>query len=74
MMALLESHFLWSTLGWLCLLGFSLWLITVLFPVPGPSDNRSNRSFEDVTSREPKEGAPIRGANQTLHTQKKENR
>jgi hypothetical protein len=72
MMGLLESHFLWSTLAWLCLLGLSLWLITVLFPVPGPSDNRSNRSLEDATNREPKEGAPISDANQILHTQKKE--
>ena len=69
MMDLLGIHFLWSSLGWLCLLGVSLWLITVLFPTPGPSDHRP---LEDATNREPKEGAPISGANQILHTQKKE--
>jgi hypothetical protein len=74
MMDLLGIHFLWSSLGWLCLLGLSLWLITVLFPVPGPSDNRSNRSLEDATNREPQKNAPISGASQILHTQKKENR
>jgi hypothetical protein len=51
MMDLLGIHFLWSSLGWLCLLGLSLWLITVLFPVPGPSENRSNRLLEDATNR-----------------------
>jgi hypothetical protein len=71
MMDLLGVHFLWSTLVWLCLLGLSLWLITVLFPVPGPSDNRL---LEDATNREPQKNAPISGANQILHTQKKENR
>ncbi len=71
MTGLLESHFLWSSLGWLCLLGLSLWLITVLFPVRGPSDDHP---LADATNHEPKEGAPISGANQILHTQKKETR
>ncbi len=71
MTGLLESHFLWSTLGWLCVLGLSLWLITVLFPTPGPSDNCP---LEDATNREPKEGASISGANQILHTENKETR
>jgi len=70
MMDLLGIHFLWSSLVWLCVLGLSLWLITVLFPTPGPSDNCP---LEDATNREPKEGTPISGANQILHIQKKEN-
>lgn len=70
MTGLLESHFLWSSLGWLCLLGLSLWLITVLFPVQGPSDDHP---FKDATNREAKEDAPISGANQILHTKNKEN-
>ncbi len=71
MTGLLESHFLWSSLGWLCLLGLSLWLITVLFPVPSPSNNHP---LKDATICEPEEVAPISGANQILHTENKETR
>ena len=70
MTGLLESHFLWSSLGWICLLGLSLWLITVLFPAQGPSDDHP---LEDATNREAKEDAPLIGANQILHTENKEN-
>ena len=71
MMDLLGIHFLWSSLGWLCLLGLSLWLIAVLFPVPGSS---VSCSLEDATNREPKESAPISCANQILYVKKRENR
>jgi hypothetical protein len=57
---LLESHLLWTSLGWLCLLGLALWLITVLFPVPSPSDDRS---LEESANPEPKKSAPPMGAN-----------
>ena len=66
---LLESHFLWSSIRWLGLLGISLWLIAVLFPASGPSDDHLP---ENSISSEPKENTPISSTNQILHTQNKE--
>ena len=42
----------WSGLSWLCLLGFALWLLALLFPMPGSSDETDfNNGWRD----EPKE-------------------
>ena len=51
MTALLESRVLWGGLSWLCLLGFALWLIALLFPVPGPSDDATFDNGENGTEQ-----------------------
>lgn len=50
--SLLESRLLWGGLSWLCLLGFALWLLAMLFPVPGSSDETD---FNDGWKDEPEE-------------------
>lgn len=32
------TSLLWSGLSWLCLLGIALWLLAMIFPMPGSSD------------------------------------
>ena len=62
---LLERHFLWSNIRWLCLLRIALWLVAVLFPAPGPSDDHLPKSS---TNNKPKDSTPTSSTDQILHT------
>ena len=46
------TNLLWSGLSWLCLLGVALWLLAILFPMPGSSNGTD---FNDGWRDEPKE-------------------
>ena len=52
MTTLLESRVVWSGLGWLCLLAFSLWFIALLFPIQGASDEPAFDNGENHKSQE----------------------